>query len=315
MLKPLGTTDSETSVLFNVDETISCKALYLRITATNGVTPATLEDIGRVRLWVNDYPVIDASFEFLNHLTNIWGGFMRDDSAASGALRMTALIPCGWKDNNVMLIDPSDNCRFEISYGGNYAGRTSATLVELYAVNETGIQAYTLTIRELSENIAAGQYLPKTYQHENICAVYAGATVSNALNLAGSGLGRIKTVIGESLGDATVAALTDFTQGRNNLEADYTAVAELYTADSGDFTSPSALEDAVNISWDNSGAASVARLVIVGKKLEPVKLAQTSLRVQANLDSIVAQKAVAQKRNDLDLIRKLRPSVAGTLTR
>src|SRR5574342_71167 len=140
MLALLGSSDSETSFLFNIQETRTLKGFLLKFSGTNSATAVLPADVGRVRCWFRNYPIYDINYDCSQAFSEVNGGFVDTTSTASGAFNFTTFFPVSWNDNNVLSLDQRDNMRWECTLNSNYATRVaSGNLIELYGIVENGV--------------------------------------------------------------------------------------------------------------------------------------------------------------------------------
>ena len=116
MLVKIHEDSNLTQLLVNIKSNYSFKAITIRITGTNGVTPVTLDDIGRVVYMKKGITLIDCAFEYFSAIDDLIGGTPDITSTASGALDFYIVIPRRYGDKNVEHVSASDNAQISINF-------------------------------------------------------------------------------------------------------------------------------------------------------------------------------------------------------
>jgi len=301
----LKASDDETFFHYRFDRVSQHSALVFRLTGTNGATATTLNDVGRIRYTVRGRTLVDSSFEYLSGLTKVFGGDPITTSTISGPLDLAVLIPRFWGDDNIELIDPSDNATFEISFGGNVATRVaSGFLAELYAIPEIGLNSYQLMLMESSDSIGGAgvfQMASPPGTMENIVACYMSELVSNVLTLSSGLITRVDGNIGSAAKiNASIGALKAITNMKNELGGSFDLLAEIYSADIGDLAGR--LNDSLNLNVHVS-AASEPRMLLVGLAFNPDKLAQSAALLTNDFNQSLNRKQAAGHRRSVQVLR------------
>jgi len=301
----LKASDDETFFHYRFDQVSQHSALIFRLTGTNGATKCELNDVGRIRYTVRGRTLVDASFEYFAALTKTFGGDAITSTTASGALDFAIIIPRFWGDDNIELIDPSDNAVFEISFGPNVATRVaSGFLAELYALPEIGLNTYQLMIMESSDSIGGAgvfQMSSPPGTMENIVACYMSEIVSSVLTLSSGTITRIDGNIGGAAKiNATIGALRALTNMKNEVGGTFDLSAELYSADIGDLAGK--LNDSLNLNVHVSGA-SEPRMLLVGLAFNPDKLAQSAALLTNDFNQSLNRKQSAGHRRSVQVLR------------
>jgi len=264
--------------LFPIRNPVSYSALLVRITGTAGGAGVTLSDFGRVQLRIRGQSIFDADLAIFNALDNLGGGIPEASGlGAAGAFAVSILIPRNYFDDNVEMLSPNDNAEFQITFGPAIATLVTGFLVELYALEEFGVMAYSLMIRQNEENIAGAGTIPTTINYvENIAAIYLtdipGA--GTVRTLVASAITRVRYTVGNKFnGDFSLAAGLAKTNLNNRVETAQTLMCEVFAVKVGDLSSK--LEDQAQLVFTTSGAAR-PQIIVLGLMFNPNKLAETS---------------------------------------
>ncbi len=315
LLKTIYDDSSLASLFAVINEDVSFKGIIVRITGTNGVTAATLADVGRIQYIKNGQVLVDAGYDMLNYLGDIIGGIPNRETTASGALDFFTYIPRRLFDDNVEHVSPTDNAQIKCTFGSNLATRVaSAGKVEVLLDLERGVQKYDLALRQYSDSVSGAQTRPWPIEQPNIILAALSATVSGALTLTGSNISRVFTEVGGLAADASIGALQDNTTAQFGLE-DITATAAnlpwpyaavLYAAN-GDITSR--LYDSLRTVLTTSGASS-PELLIASALFDNDKFVDSANKQRARLMDITHTKEIRKDAATLNALQ----TVANTPT-
>jgi len=291
--------------LYPIRIPVSYSALLVRITGTTNAVAAgvVIADFGRVQLRIRGNTILDMDWPLINALDNVGGGIPEATGlgAAVTAFAVSILIPRNYFDDNVEMLSPNDNAEFQIQFGPNIATNVNNALafnVELYAIEEFGVCAYHLMLKQNEENIAGAGTIPSTINYiENICALYV-SDIPGGLQirtLVASGISRIRYTIGNKFaGDFSLGAGLAKTNLNNRVEAAQSLICEVFAAKVGDISSM--MEDQAQLIFTTTAAAR-PQIIALGKMYNPNKLTETANQATARLqEQLVVKDNTGKKR-------------------
>lgn len=319
MIRRLFSSSQEAQFLHRIEVPVSFSALIFRVTGTNGATPATARDVGRLRFTVRNKPFVDADFDFLQQIEDHWFGSREFSSTASGAFNASVLIPRSFiGDRNVEYINKADEAVFETTFTQNLFDRiASGFLAELYAVVDEGPQSYNLTFFQQSyPTLSASQiYTDDISTVENVCAAYVSDIVSSVLTLIGGNLqtGNVFARKGDLEVNASVFALQAYTGAKYALEGVSNPAAtsgtgepivELFGHDKSDLSAR--LVDSYKLQFTNgSGGTSTPQILTVGMYPNPDRLGESAAETKDRYANVKKAKAAAGKTRQLTVLETM----------
>lgn len=316
MMRLLFSSSQEAQFLHRIEIPISFSALFFRVTGTNGVTPATLRDVGRLRYTVRQTPYVDGDADYLAALSNHWYGSSEFSSTASAAFNFSVMIPRSFiGDNNVERVTKADAAIFETTFTSTlFTNIASGFLAELYAVADEGQQSYNLLLfQQAYPTIAAGQvYTDDISTTENVCAAYVSDIISGVLtlfNVTASNIDRIRCRKGDIDTDVSRAAAMAYTATKYNIEgatnpSTTQVIAEIFGLDRSDFSTR--LEDSYKLTIQTgAGGTSVPQVMTVGFRGNPDRLGESTDEIRDRIQRAQRSAAAAGKTRKAQIIQAL----------
>lgn len=304
MLNKIYESDNLSAMLVNLKGNYSFKAIVIRITGTNGVTPATLDDVGRIVYQKKGFTIIDMAFEYFSAINDLISGIPDVTSPASGALDFFISIPRRWGDSNVEHISSNDNASLSINFGTNLETRIgSGGKVEVYLDVEDGIQKYDLMFKQYGFSQGGAGTPHIAIEQDNIVSIFMTEYLSSELTLASGLVTAIQGNLGHKNINASIGAIIDDTSYKYRIEQtpDDIKAVNLFNAE-GDITS--GLIDGVAFNTTVSGA-TIIELAMVSMFFDPDKLTKSVLAQQTRVNTIVNSKIARGKTNDVATLRKI----------
>lgn len=304
MLYKIYESDNLTSMLVNLKGSYSFKGIVIRITGTNGATPATLDDVGRIVYQKKGATIIDMAFGYFTAIGDLIAGVPDTTSTASSTLDLYGYIPRRWGDSNVEHVSSNDNASIAITFGANLATRVaSGDKVEVYLDLEDGIQKYDLMFKQYGFSQGGAGTPHISIEQDNIVSVFMTEYLSSILTLASGLVTAVNGNLGHKNINASIGALIDDTCFKHHIEqtADDILAVNLFNAE-GDITS--GLIDGLTLNITTS-AATIIELGIVSMSFDPSKLDKSVMAQQTRVNTIVNSKVARGKTADVATLKKI----------
>lgn len=326
MLKVLGNEAlASGKFIVSIDQPIKTEHFILELQGTGGATSfpgLTSANIGRVSLRKRGDLIWDCDFKHLRWWNELRYGrpFFTSGVAANQNVNINILIPCGLGDGNLMDIRKEDNAVFELTIDPDFPTAVSATswastpTWTLLASVKEGVSAYDLKILTPQESIPATGNKPITLQYENLSGIYLfNATATDTENMAGGGttpdfaqantVTRVKSRLGSLDADATARQWLDQTNHQGEVEANFTAMVEVFRAEGNNLTE--LLNDVAEVTVQTGSTATVVDFLTFSLKMSPHKLAETSRELAVLFDSRVGMKTANNQNWNVATINRL----------
>lgn len=304
MLKKIYEQANLVQTIAPIQEILTMKGIYIVISGTNGATPFTKADVGRVLLEKGGQEIINASAEFLHANSEIVGGFPEFTSSGSSAGQMCIYIPFRMNDRNVMTFIPADNAILKIDHHSNLDTRiASAGKVTIYADVDRGVQLYDMKYVQYSYSLTDGQEMPIDIQQDNIMMSLLSDSTPATLTLATTNMTTIQTEIDEYNSRLAISDLKFLTAWQHELESAYVIAGVHFHAD-GDFTSR--LSDAMKLNITSSGGVATPEILVVSAKFDPVRMSKTKTAQVKRLQVLTDRKVAFNKKATVQSISQMK---------
>lgn len=146
----------------------------VRFEGTNATgQTVSLADLGQVILRWNGIDLVNVDFEFLNLVSNLYGGVAEFSSTTGGAFKATAYITTGlWFDTqNIYDVGDEDKVEFVLQFQGAVS-KISSGAVEILGKPRRGIMSYQHKILKKTVVSSGAGSVPDTIPVNNISQVY-----------------------------------------------------------------------------------------------------------------------------------------------
>lgn len=314
MIRRLFSSNIQATFQHRIEQPISYSALFLRVTGTNGAgVAATAREVGRVRLQIRNQAIIEADFDYLQQIVNLYGGSSEFVSTVAGAFQASVLIPRSFPgDGNVERVNKADAALFEVNFTPALFADVlpAGFLVELYAVCEEGGQAYNFTIlQQTYPSVGASSfYVDDVSITENVCAAYLSDVVGGNLTLSGSNLLAARTRKGDLVYDGFVSAMQAATVGKYKVEGVVNPltfpVVELFGLQGSDLSAR--LEDIFNLEVQTSAVGSATpQILVLGWKANPQRLQESRDEIGRRVERAKIVAAQSNKTRKLAVVDQL----------
>ena len=190
----------------------------IRFEGTNATGQAvTLADLGSVVLRWNGQDVVNVDFEFLNMVSNLYGGVSEFSSTTGGAFKASAFIPTGiWFDSqNIYDIGDEDKVEFVLNWN---TAKIASGSVYIFGKPRRGVMSYLHGIYKRTIVSGGAGDISDSIPVENITQFYIKnpTALINTLQVARDG----KAVV-----DGYVGALQSYSDWIHLLEASSNLIA------------------------------------------------------------------------------------------
>lgn len=184
----------------------------IRFEGTNITGQAVnLQDLGNVIMRWNGNDIINCDFEFLNQVSNLYGGFTEFTSTTGGSFKASAFIPSSlWFDSlNVYDIGEEDKVEFVLNWS---TSKISSGSVYLLAKPRRGLMHYIHAIKKRVVVSGGAGIITDNIVEPNIATYY----IKNASSL----ISRLQIERdGKAITDANVGAIQSYSDWTHLLEA------------------------------------------------------------------------------------------------
>lgn len=259
--------------------------------AANDLDP---QDIGTVRLLINGIDYVNVNYQELLEFNRLMGGMARDSSTTGAAFEHSLIIPRGFFDSNVELIDDIDLAQLSIQWGPNVSTKVASGTVELYGMTrKTGTQMYNLKMIGVQESIGGAGTFPVIFREENIIAIYPRLT-ARASATAETNLTRIRAEVDgrENCNIVREALRYQSYNRRRNDSSEVTKVGEILFAEQANIGEY--LTDSVKL--DVTAAAAITfDTMVVAADFNPAKQKTSAARSGEVLDQAIRRKMSGNK--------------------
>lgn len=303
-MRLLHSTTDKSHFVHRIQQDLMYSAFLFRVSGTSGGTAVFLRDVGRMSYTMRGRSLVDMDFDMMHAVNNVFYGVPENTNmgSASSAYAASVLIPRSYFDDNVESVRKDDQAVFECPFTANLETNTaSGFLAELYAIEEPGIQAYNMTLKQTEFTVGGATTAAEEVANtENIVSLFISDIVSSVLTLASSPINRIRYSSGvERSGEFAMAAGLAKTNMKNAIETAQSLVCEVFSSERADISVQ--LEDSASLSLTCSNAAQ-PQILAIGMQFNPNKLSETATAARNRLDMALRRKAHDGKKRTVNTI-------------